>query len=181
MTTHFATVPVEIAVRAAKLELEPPLPLALVVDDEALIVHTLVSILNGHGLATVPALDASTALEMARLAPPDVLITDVKMPCMDGFELACEVSKIAPDCDIILLSGEPSTFNRAADCRARGFDFVVMVKPVHPTDLLACVFELLSMRGWLVPEVKPSREANPSDLIFLDSFYPGHRKSAPAF
>ena len=177
MKTHFTIVPVETAVRAARFTMEPPLPLVLVVDEEALILQTLVLILNGHGLATMPALDASSALDLARLAPPDVLIANVKMPGKDGFELACEVSKIAPDCDIILLSGEPSSFDRAAGYRAQGFDFVVMVKPVHPSDLVACTFELLSLRGWLVPDEMPSRDANPSDPVFLGPFYPGRKRA----
>lgn len=169
MKTHFTTVPIDIAVQAARPGLDPPLPLALVVDDEVLIVETLVSILNRNGLATMPATNGDSAMELVRLAPPDVLITDVKMPEMDGFELAMKVSKAAPDCNIILLSGEPSSFNEAAEFRAQGFDFVLMMKPAHPTDLLACAYEMLAMRGWLVPEGIPRRDANLSDLILMGS------------
>jgi len=168
MNTHFPTVPLETAIQTARVETEPPPPLVLVVDDEVLIVETLSAILNSHGLATMPALDGSAALELAQLAPPDVLIADAAMLGMDGFELALGVSRIAPNCDVILMSGEPSTCDLAAEYRARGCDFVLLIKPVHPQDLLACVFELLSLRGWLVPAEIGSRKNNPSDMVSLD-------------
>ena len=175
--THFATVPIEAAIRAGRPDAGAHLPLVMVADDEALIVQTLISILNSHGLATMPALDGTTALEMARLAPPDLLISDVKMPGRDGFELALEVSKAAPGCDVILFSGEPSSIDKADEYRARGLDFLLMLKPVHPADLLACIFELLGTRGWPVPEKVPSPMANPSDLFFLGRASIGHRKA----
>lgn len=167
MKTHFPTVPVEAAIQRARIETGSPAPLVLVVDDEPLIVETLTVILNSHGLATLMALDGKEALELARLAPPDVLITDVAMIGMDGFELALEVSKVAPECDIILLTGEPSSCHQAAQYRAQGSDFVLLIKPVHPLDLLASVFELLSLRGWLVPDNIPAQDSNPADIVSL--------------
>src|SRR3954462_5161311 len=167
MTTYFPTVPVETAIMKANLEMEPPRPLVLVVDDEPLILETLRVILDGNGFAVMTAEDGLAALEIARVMPPDVLISDVAMPGMNGFDLAIEVTNAVPDCDIVLFSGEPSTCDRAITYHARGYDFVTLIKLVHPTELLACVFELLSLRGWLVPEVIAPRNANPSDVIFF--------------
>jgi CheY-like chemotaxis protein len=166
MATHFPRVPVELALQA-DVDVKPPIPLVYVVDDDPLIAVTLISILNGHGLAAIPVFNETEALELARLIPPDLLITDVAMPGTDGFALAIEVTKAAPDCDIIFISGEPSTLDLAAEYRAQGFDFVMLIKPVHPLDLLSCVFELLGHRGWLVPAGIQPRNTNPSDAIFL--------------
>jgi len=177
MKTHFPTVPLQIALQRAKPDQNSLLPLVLVADDEQIIVETLQAVLNMRGLATAPAFDGKEALDMARLAPPDVLIADVSMPGMDGFELALEFSKIAPNCDIILISGEPSSCSRAAEYRAQGCDFVLMMRPVHPQDLLACVFELLSLRGWLIPEPVPFRQTNLSDVILFDSLSASRRRS----
>ncbi len=179
MQTYFPTVPVEVALRRARPDSEPPLPLVMVADDESLIVETLMAILNANGLAAVPAMDGHSALEMARLAPPDILITDVKMPGLDGFALAREFSRCAPSCDTILLSGEPSSSDRAAEYRAQGLDFVLMIKPVHPLDLLACVFELLSLRGWLFPHHIPQRRNNPSDMVFLGPLSSRKKREVP--
>jgi DNA-binding response OmpR family regulator len=177
MKTHFPTVPVQVALQKAKLDENSHIPLVLVADGEALIVETLQAVLNMRGLATAPAFNGKQALEMARLAPPDILIADVALPGMDGFDLALEFSKIAPNCDIILISGEPSSCSRAAEYRAQGCDFVLMMRPVHPQDLLACVFELLSLRGWLVAEPVPFRETNLADVILFDSLSARRRRS----
>jgi len=167
MTLHFRTVPVEVALKKLSHDDARGLvPLVLVVDDEPLVTETLRLIFNGNGLAVVTAADGPAALEMARLMPPDVLISDVAMPDMNGFDLAVEVRQAIPDCDIILLSGEPSTCDRVLKYHAQGYDFVTLIKPVHPTELLACVFELLSLRGWLVPDVAP-RISNPADVVFF--------------
>lgn len=165
MKTHFPTVPVETA-RQKGVEIDAPRPLVLVVDDEPLILETLSAILDGNGLAVITAQDAPAALEMARIMPPDILISDIAMPGMSGLDLAVEMSKAVPDCDTLLFSGEPSTCDQIKNYHAQGFDFVTMIKPVHPTELLACVFELLSLRGWLVPNIQP-RNLNPADPIFF--------------
>jgi DNA-binding response OmpR family regulator len=176
MKTHFPTVPVRVAQRA-KPDENSLLPLVMVADDDPLIVETLQAVLNMRGLATSPAFSGKQAVELARLAPPDVLIADAALLGLDGFELALEFSKIAPNCDIILISSEPSSCSRAATYRAQGCDFVLMMRPVHPQDLLACVFELLSLRGWLVAEPIPFRETNVSDVILFEPLSARRRSS----
>ena len=152
MSTHFSTVPVEFArQRGAGSSTEPLLPLVLVVDDEPLIVETLAAILNGSGLAALTAPDGLAALEIARLMPPEMLITDVAMPGMNGFDLAIEVTRIVPDCDIILFSGQASTSDLVEMHRRTGHEFLTLNKPVHPADLLAHVNECLGRRGWSTP------------------------------
>src|SRR3954467_10999144 len=96
------------------------LPLVLVVDDEPLVVETLRIIFSGNGLSVITAADGLEALEMARLMPPDVLISDVAMPGLNGFDLAVEVQTTVPECDIILITGEPSTWDRAVGYHALG-------------------------------------------------------------
>ncbi len=167
MTRHFPTVPLEVALqKLSDDDARGFLPLVLVVDDESLVVETLRIIFNSNGLAVITAEDGAAALEMARLMPPDVLISDVAMPGMSGLDLAVEVRNALPDCDIILFSGEPSTCDRVVQYHAQGYDFVTLIKPVHPTQLLACVFELLSLRGWVVPDIAPIR-SDPDDVIFF--------------
>jgi len=141
-------------------------PLVLVVDDEPVVRETLRVIFNANGLAVITAEDGRSALEIARLMPPDVVVSDVAMLDMSGFDLAVELRDSFPSCEIILFSGEPSTCDRVVEYQARGYEFVTLIKPVHPTHLLACVFELLSLSGWMVPEIAP-RESDPADVIFL--------------
>lgn len=168
MSTHFATVPVELARRnIVASDAERPLPLVLVVDDEPLIAETLAAILNSSGLATLTAPDGLAALEIVQLMPPEMLICDIAMPGMNGFELAIEVTRAVPDCEIILFSGQ-ATFDLEAMSEAAGRNFVTLVKPVHPADLLTQVYERLSPHGFSAPPEVAARLPRPSTL----SYYP---------
>jgi DNA-binding response OmpR family regulator len=146
-------------------------PLVLVVDDEPVLLETLRVIFNANGLAVITAEDGREALEMAQLTPPDVLVSDVAMPGMSGLDLAVEVRDAFPNCEIILFSGEPATCDRVVEYQAKGYEFITLIKPVHPTHLLACMFELLSLSGWLVPEIAP-RVTDPADVIFFSPVSP---------
>ena len=168
MNTHFPTVPVEAARKMAHLEGPEWLrPVVLVVDDEPIICETLLAILNGSGLAALTACDAFAAIELASLIPPQLLITDVAMPGMDGIELAKRVAETVPDCEIIVFSGQASTAEISDRLKTLGRRFITVAKPVHPADLLEKVFEALGRRGTQVKA--PKTRQKPSLYDFLSS------------
>ena len=133
-------------------------PVVLVVDDEVLIADSLTEILKRSGYAAIQAYDGESALEAARSMPPDLLISDITLPGMDGFELAIAIRRILPDCKIILSSGQPSTWGLNAADSAEN-QFVILTKPVHPKDLLACVAESL------VPRKLPATALSPGSPV----------------
>jgi len=152
MSLHYATVPIEVALQNATVsETEKVPPVILVVDDEPLIAETLAAILKGVGMAAITAPDAQAALEIARVIPPQMLITDVAMPSVNGLELAVDVKTIAPDCEIILFYGQPSTYDLMTEYNARGYEFETLIKPVHPSDLLMHVFDRLGAHDVTIP------------------------------
>ncbi|HLY43882.1 MAG TPA: response regulator [Terracidiphilus sp.] len=114
----------------------------LVVDDESVIADTLVEILNRNGYAAIAAYDAEGALETALVTPPELLITDVVLPEMNGIELAITVRRIFPDCKILLFSGQASTSGLLAMANREGHQFSLINKPVHPRDLLERVTDI---------------------------------------
>jgi DNA-binding response OmpR family regulator len=118
----------------------------MVVDDESSIADTLAEILSRSGYAAVAAYDADSALETALLNPPEMVITDVVLPGMSGVDLAITVRRIFPDCKIILFSGQASTADLLTAASREGHQFVLLNKPVHPTDLLARISESLKHR-----------------------------------
>ena len=126
-------------------------PVVLVVDDERVIADTLAVILSNNGFAPLTAYDGKSALEIASVIPPEVLISDVVMPEMTGIELAIAVVENVPDCKVLLFSGQASTVDLLAEARAAGRDFTTLMKPVHPTDLLAritgCLGDQQPMNG----------------------------------
>jgi DNA-binding response OmpR family regulator len=120
-------------------------PVVLVVDDEAVIADTLAMILEQSGLKALVAYDGNSALAIASTMAPDLLLTDVSMPGMNGIDLAVAIRHILPKCKILLFSGQASTMNLLGSARDAGRDFTVLAKPLHPTELLARVSDTLTM------------------------------------
>ena len=118
-------------------------PVVLVVDDESVIADTLTAILSRNGYAAIAAYDGDEALEAALLTPPEMLITDVVLPGMNGIELAVSIRRIFPDCKILLFSGQSAAADLLGPARSAGHHFNLLHKPIHPTDLLAKVSESL--------------------------------------
>ena len=114
-------------------------PFVMVVDDESSIADTLGEILTRSGYRAVTAYDGESALESALLKPPSVLIADVNLPGMSGIDLAITVRRMFPDCNVILFSGHAATADLLAGANRMGHHFVLLSKPVRPSELLAQV------------------------------------------
>jgi CheY-like chemotaxis protein len=111
-------------------------PRILVVDDEALIADTIVQILNHNGFVAEAAYNGREAIEAARRIRPELILSDVLMPHIDGVEAAIAIREFCPDTRIVLFSGQSSTVEILARARARGHDFELLSKPIHPTQLI---------------------------------------------
>lgn len=83
----------------------------LVVDDEPAILETSATILKKKGYEVRTAIDGFTALAALRRSLPDVIISDLRMPNMSGFELLSVVRRRFPHIPVIAISGE---FNSTA-------------------------------------------------------------------
>jgi CheY-like chemotaxis protein len=119
-------------------------PRVLVVDDEAVIADTIAAILSTSGYETAAAYDGNSALEDALITPPQLLITDVVLPGMNGIELAITMKRIYPECKILLFSGQASTVDLLASAGRAGHRFALLNKPVPPQDLLTMVADQLN-------------------------------------
>ena len=109
----------------------------LVVDDEQVIADTLSIILNKAGFDASPVYTGTAAVESARSIQPDLIISDVIMPDMNGIEAAIQIRSFLPGCKILLFSGQAATADLLESARAKGHEFEILAKPVHPQDLLA--------------------------------------------
>ena len=110
---------------------------ALVVDDEQVIADTLAKILDLNGYEASAVYTGTAAVESARSLLPDLIISDVIMPDMDGIQAAISIRSFLPDCKILLFSGQAATADLLENARAQGHEFEILGKPVHPSDLLA--------------------------------------------
>ena len=119
---------------------QTPHPLAvLVVDDSSDTVESVAELLAIQGHAVSVALDGASALERVAAQPPDVVLLDIKMPGMDG----CEVARlICERCNgkrpfLVAVTGCGSDTDRLRSA-AVGFD-LHLVKPVDPGKLTAAI------------------------------------------
>lgn len=138
--THFDKISVaELLKRGLIPDLSRNAAVVLVVDDEHVIADTLASILCMSGYAAFPVYDAQNALDFAAAIVPDLVITDVSMPGMNGVDMAIAMKKLNPQIRILLFSGQASTSDLLRAARESGHSFKMLSKPVHPSELLANV------------------------------------------
>ena len=113
-------------------------PKILIVDDDATQCAALAALLSDAGYDTFPASTVPAASEMPRQAPPDLLITDVRMDGYNGLQLAAMNERGIP---VIVLTGFA---DRATELEAERFGATFQLKPVSPNELLQVVASRLA-------------------------------------
>lgn len=111
-------------------------PRILVVDDEPVLVRLLLRVLGMNGYEARGAADGKEALEQIEATPVDLVLSDVRMPVMDGPSLLAELMRRPEPPPLVFLTGY--TDHTVAQLRAMGAVDVHM-KPVHADILLEIV------------------------------------------
>ena len=116
----------------------------LVVDDDPVIVRLLEVNFEMEGFAVRTAADGLEGLESAKAQHPDVIVSDVMMPRMDGLQLVNELKAdpATASIPVILLSAKAQADDVRAGIEAGADDYVT--KPFEPLDLLDRVVKLIS-------------------------------------
>jgi DNA-binding response OmpR family regulator len=117
-------------------------PRIFVIDDELSIAKMLSVVLQMQLFDAIPFSDPEAAVEAARAAPPDYLISDIQMQGMTGIELAILFAREFPACKILLFSGQVDAPEQMQKAREAGHDFSFLQKPLHPTELVAALRQL---------------------------------------
>ena len=97
----------------------------LVVDDERNITDVLATILRSLGYSVSAASDGEEALNILKKEYYELVITDIKMPQMDGLSLLKEINKLKKDIIIIMLTGLATSDTAVEAMRSGAFDYIV--------------------------------------------------------
>jgi len=116
----------------------------LVIDDEAPIRLLCRVNLEAEGMEVIEAQDGTVGVELARSERPDVILLDVMMPGMDGWEVlqALQAGEGTREIPIVFLTARAELRDRAQGLELGGIDYVT--KPFNPIDLAPLVNGLLA-------------------------------------
>ncbi len=123
----------------------------LIVEDEKLLADSLKAMLTQKGFQVEVAYDGETGKEYALLGIYDLLILDVMMPKLDGYQLTRQVRAHRCSTPILMLTAKSSLEDRIDGLNA-GADYY-LTKPFDSRELLACINALLRRQGGQVDEL----------------------------
>ena len=123
----------------------------LVIEDEQLLSESLCELLGQHGFATEAARDGPSGLEFALTGVYDLIVLDVMLPGLNGFEIARRLRAKRVGTPILMLTARSGLDDRVEGLDA-GADYY-LPKPFEARELLDCVNAILRRQGAQVDEL----------------------------
>jgi DNA-binding response OmpR family regulator len=136
----------------------PASRVALVVDDEPAITELVRDALAAEGFSVDTASDGMAALRCARKHSPDVIVLDIGLPGLDGFDV-CRTLRKETSAPVIFLTARGSEVDRIVGLELGADDYIV--KPFSPRELVARVRAVLRRAGAAPPEAAARRIVGP--------------------
>lgn len=109
----------------------------LIVDDEERVVRSIAGVLEDEGFKVAMARSGEEAIGIFQQENPDVTLLDIWMPGMDGIEVLKRFKWIAPDCQVIMISGHATISTAMTAVKLGAFDFIE--KPLSLDVLVATI------------------------------------------
>ncbi|RLA35915.1 MAG: response regulator [Gammaproteobacteria bacterium] len=115
----------------------------LIVDDSLTEIHILRGMLEKHGFECIDAESGEQGIEKARSEKPDVILMDIVMPGLNGFQTTRQLTRDAEtkDIPIIIVSTKSQETDKVWGLRQGAKDY--LTKPVTETDLVAKIQSVL--------------------------------------
>ena len=117
----------------------------LLIEDEVLLSQSVAAMLRSRGYEVETAFDGDTGLEYAKLGIYDLVILDVMLPGMDGYQVARRLRSDHSAVPILMLTAKSEVLDRIEGLNA-GADYY-LTKPFDSRELLACIGALLRRQG----------------------------------
>lgn len=112
----------------------------LIVDDDENICNLLRLYLEKEGFSTVLAFDGGQAVELFEKEKPDMVLLDIMLPVLDGWQVCREIRKTS-DCPLIMLTAKGETFDKVLGLELGADDYIV--KPFETKEVIARVRAVL--------------------------------------
>jgi two-component system NtrC family response regulator len=135
----------------------------LIVDDEKNYLTILSAVLEDEGFEVLTALGGHEALEVHKTSDLDLILTDMKMPAMDGIELLEHIKSVDPDLPVIMMTAH-GTVDKAVEAMQKGA-YSYVLKPFDNERLIIYVKKAVSMYQ-VVKENRRLRDAVESQYRF---------------
>ena len=135
-------------------------PHVLVVDDDRLLHDVLRRLLKREGIGITGCTDALQAIEALEARPFDLLLTDFKMPKMDGLELLAHVRQEHPHLSVIMITAHANVQHAVRAMRSGAVDYIP--KPFSTTELTERVKQRLKQRAEAFSEAQPQARSETS-------------------
>lgn len=116
------------------------MPLILIADDNRQITSVLEEYAKKEGYATKVALNGQEAMDLFREFKPDIVLLDVMMPVMDGFEVCREIRRVS-NTPVIMITARGEDFEKIMGLDIGADDYIV--KPFSPSEVMARVRAIL--------------------------------------
>ena len=113
----------------------------LIVDDEERVVHSIAGVLEDEGFRVAKARSGEEAMKVFQEEEPDITLLDIWMPGMDGIEVLKRLKWIAPECQVIMISGHATISTAMTAVKLGAFDFIE--KPLSLDVLLMTIHRAL--------------------------------------
>lgn len=128
----------------------------LLIDDEEVVRFTLQRILERQGYNTIDASNGKTGIELVRQKRPDIVLVDLMMPVMDGFQVITALHEEFPETPVIAVSGVDIITEVMKAIRLGAWDY--LLKPINQFDLLNYSLQKSLERARLLRENRLYRE-----------------------
>jgi len=108
----------------------------LIVDDEHLIASSLATVLRTHGFEAISVYSGYSALETAFAWLPDVVISDIFTPGLNGVDAVLSMARRLPKAKFLLFSGHLPSHDSVSRTHEQGLRFVFFQKPIPPQSVV---------------------------------------------
>lgn len=136
------------------------------IDDDLTSLNFMGLVLRKHSGSIHRFSDPAKAVASLEETPPDIVITDLVMPKLDGFAVMAEVRKFSPSISLILLTGQSEVESAVEAMRRGACDYIT--KPVNPERLHAAIALAQQTREKALAE-EAGKDAYPTELASLQS------------